>query len=284
LKPVFGRIFRFINWDKDLTMEGDAAKAAEEGPPSRAGRVHNYALQIQQIRNMDSGGGEGGIVRKSKSLSDVCEVDERMNEVLRWSRTEAQEFIRVYRDLAMQKQDFHNDEVFLKSHVRQFIDQSMKDSRDLMLEAERHQRYAILVKEAMAKRDQDTLSKYVFRLEEVITQNMINKHALEAEVNHLKSEIVFLRYKNGEEKVAIVDDEADLPIQDAGGSAAGGEAASQGVAPGDEEGGEMEAASVADGGGDAADAGGAEEPDNRAPATSHADLQKSMTEFLNDDD
>merc|ERR1719502_2030716 len=47
LKPVFGRLCRWIEWDRDFVMEGEAVKAQADGPPSRALRVHAFAMKIQ---------------------------------------------------------------------------------------------------------------------------------------------------------------------------------------------------------------------------------------------
>jgi hypothetical protein len=211
LKPVFGRLCRWIEWDRDLTMEGDASKAAAAGPPSRAGRVHEVAMQIHDILTEDQSGEEGGAVKKSKALSDVCEVDEKMNEVIRWSREEAKAFMETYMRLLADKQEFSNDEVFLKTKVKAHIDKELETTRDKMHEEERHQRYAILVNESLVRRDQEILSKYIMRLEQKITRKKIESHALETDVYHLKAESHKMRFTDDEMKHIALEDAGLVP-------------------------------------------------------------------------
>jgi len=205
LKPFLGRLCRWIEWDKDLVMEGELGKSALDGPPSRAARVHNFSMLIQEIHNIDYDE-DSAVVRKSKSLGDVCDVDEKMNEVLRWSRDEAKSFVESYRRMQFEKQEFSNDEVFLKVKVRNVIEKELEHNRDSMNEAERHQRYAIMVNESLAKKDQETLAKYINRLEAKITLKKIESHALETDVFHLKAESHKMRYTDDEMKHMNIED------------------------------------------------------------------------------
>merc|ERR1719377_13997 len=121
-----------------------------------------------------------------------------MNEVLRWSREEAKQFAETYRRMMADKAEFSNDEVFLKTKVKQFIEKELDATRDSMHEAERHQRYAIMVNESLAQKDQEMLSKYIIRLEQKITRKKIESHALETDVYHLKAESHKMRYTDDE--------------------------------------------------------------------------------------
>jgi hypothetical protein len=204
LKPIFGRLFRWIEWDDDYSMEArkSGGKKVVDGPPSRAGRVHQVVLKLNEIKDSDGIEAlEDGYIKKSKALSDVCDVDERMNEVLRWSREEAKVFVEDFRKFLNEKDEFTgNDEFFLKSKVQQRVKQDLEKERQAMGEAERHQKYAILINEAMERRDQETLAKYILRLEDKITKTMKEKHALQMEVYHLRAESEKMRYADDEPK------------------------------------------------------------------------------------
>merc|ERR1719440_967235 len=128
-----------------------------------------------------------------------------MNEVLRWSRDEAKRFVELYRKRQADKQEFRNDEAFLKK-IKGEIDKDHEDIKKSMLNSERHQRYAIYVNEQMGKTDQDTLSKYILRLEDKITQKMKEKHALLTDVYHLRAEAEKMRYTD-EDMKRIADEE-----------------------------------------------------------------------------
>jgi hypothetical protein len=210
LKPLLGRLLRWVEWDDDYSIEmaeNAVGKKVVEGPPSRAGRVHQVALIINDIRNSDGVDvHEEGYTKKSKQLTDVCDADERMLEVMRWSRDEARLFVERFRKLSMQKGEVRNDDVFLKTKVVYEIAHELKKVKDAMCEAERHQRYAILINEAMEKRDQEILAKYILRLEDKITKKSIEMKALMTDVYHLRAESEKMRYadddpsKNDEDK------------------------------------------------------------------------------------
>jgi hypothetical protein len=196
LKPALSRLVRWIQWDDDYNMQ-KPDEVEKERPVSRSGRVHQFAKEIEQILNGDIIDAHGETVfRHSKSLGDVCDSDEKLNEVLRWSRDEAKRFVESYRRLQVQKAEFRNDDVFFKSTVQVQIEKELKANEEAMLEAERHQRYAILVNEAMERRDQETLSKYILRLEGKIQKKMIEKHALLTDVYHLRAESDKMQYSD----------------------------------------------------------------------------------------
>lgn len=206
LKPALSRLIRWVEWDDDYTMNNQD-QVEKERPISRAGRVHKVAMLINEIKMSDGHAlDDEGYVRKSKELSDVCDVDEKMSEVMRWSREEAKRFVEYYRTLQVQKQEFRNDDVFLKNKVKVAIDKELAANQEAMEEAERHRRYAILVNEAMEIGDQDVLSKYILRLEDKITKKMIEKHALLTDVYHLRAESEKMRYTDDDIK-HIADEE-----------------------------------------------------------------------------
>lgn len=212
-KPALSRIIRWIEWDDDYSMSVANQTVEKEKPISRAGRVRYYSAWINQIRNgghhFAANDADEGYMSQSKSLIDVCDVDEKMQEVLRWSRDEAKRFVEQYRRLQVQKQEFSNDEVFRKQKVKAVIEKDLKVHKDAMDEAERHQRYAILVNEAMERRDQETLSKYIIRLEDKITKKMIEKHSLLTDVYHLRAESERMRYSDDDMK-RIADEDATV--------------------------------------------------------------------------
>jgi len=238
-KPALSKLMRWIEWDDDYNMnvEGTVEK---ERPLSRSGRVHRFAMLINDIKSSDGVGQPGGeaFIRKSKALSDVCDVDEKMNEVLSWSKDEARRFVDNFTRLHVQKQEVRNDEVFLKNKVKPAIDKELAANRTAMEEAERLQRYAILVNEAMESRDQATLSKYILRLENKIMKKMIEKHALLTDVYHLRAESEKMRYTDDDmkrmqdeetllqDKQALEQEAVDNPVIDDAGSGSDAEYAS----------------------------------------------------------
>jgi len=219
LKPLLGRLLRWVEWDDDYSMDvadKTIGKKVVDGPPSRAGRVHQVALAITEIRESDGADvHEEGYTKKSKQLADVCDADERMLEVMRWSRDEARNFVDKFRKLFVQKSEVRNDDVFLTTKVAGEIYAELKKTSDAMNEAERHQRYAILINEAMERRDQEILAKYILRLEDKITKKSIEMKALMTDVYHLRAESEKMRYadddpkRNEEEKTHSLEKGAD---------------------------------------------------------------------------
>lgn len=203
LKPLLGRLLRWVEWDDDYSMDVRVGieKKVIDGPPSRAGRVHQVALAINEMRNSDgTDAHEEGYMQKSRQIADVCDADERMLEVMRWSRDEARNFVDKFRKLSMQKSEVRNDDVFLNTKVSTEIKNDLKKVQDSMDEAERHQRYAILINEAMERRDQEILAKYILRLEDKITKKSIEMKALMTDVYHLRAESEKMRYADDDPK------------------------------------------------------------------------------------
>merc|ERR1712232_1429708 len=86
LKPIFSKCCQCVEWDEDYVMEDDPNMKKKAGPPSRRNRVHETAMKIELIQ---ASAGENVLVsgvKTSKQLNDVCDMDERMTEVLHWSR------------------------------------------------------------------------------------------------------------------------------------------------------------------------------------------------------
>jgi len=178
-----------------LKLEIDTVE--KKGPLSRSARVHAHYMTLVDIRDSDDyfGGCVGEkSVRRTKTLSDVCDIDERMQEVLVWSRHEAKEFVEKFRKHQAGKTEFRNDDLFLKTRVKVQIDEELVKERGKMEDAERQSRYSILVNEAMKKKDQETLSRYILRLEDQITKKMVEKHSLLIDVYHLRAESEKMRY------------------------------------------------------------------------------------------
>lgn len=205
------RLVRWVEWDEDYTMNVND-KVEKERPLSRAGRVHQFALTIQRLQHDDydgGGGADGGGDNdggKCKVLSDVCDVDEKMNEVLRWSRDEAKRFVQKYLKKQVEKAETSGSETAYLKSLKAEIEKELKKEEELTGEAERHQRYAIYVNENMGKTDQDTLCRYILRLEDKITQKMKEEHALLTDVYHLRAESEKMRYSD-EDMKRISDEE-----------------------------------------------------------------------------
>eukprot|EP00933_Yihiella_yeosuensis_P044723 TRINITY_DN39999_c0_g1_i1.p1 TRINITY_DN39999_c0_g1~~TRINITY_DN39999_c0_g1_i1.p1 ORF type:complete len:833 (+),score=125.04 TRINITY_DN39999_c0_g1_i1:162-2501(+) len=194
LKPIFSRICRCIEWDDDFVMQEDPNHEVASGPKSRASRVQETAKAIKAIRSYGADGGENTSIRKSKLLSEVCDTDERMNNVMRWSRDEAKTIVTEFNRLLSKKQEAKSDDQFIKVEVLSMIKEKKQITRREMDEALRQMRYATDVHEAMALRDQQTLARYILLLENKIQRKMIDKHKLALEVGHLRSESDSMRY------------------------------------------------------------------------------------------
>merc|ERR1711953_1237512 len=100
-------------------MEDDPKAKKADGPKSRASRVEDTFMRIQNIKH---GGGDvdgGSITTKAALLTDVCDriIDERMNGVLRWSQEEAKSMIQEFRALLLMKKEAKNEDVFIKQMV-----------------------------------------------------------------------------------------------------------------------------------------------------------------------
>ena len=185
LKPIFSKICRCIDWDDDFVMEGDPKAAKKDGPVSRAGRVADTAKVIHNIRKgLD--GDSGSQMALSKPLREVCDMDDRLLGVMKWGKEEAASLVSDFQNLLVKKQHYKNEDVFIKQVVMKKVDQDESRTRAEMDEANRQMRYAAEVHEVMALRDQQTLAKYIWLLEQKIQKKMNDQHALKMEaVKHL---------------------------------------------------------------------------------------------------
>jgi len=231
LKPLFQRICRCIEWDEDYVMEQDPNMEKQLGPPSRRGRVHTTAMKIEDIRQNMADNVMSSVSTKSKLLNEVCDVDERMGDVLLWSREEARKLSEQFMRLLSKKQEQKNDEQFIRNDVMGWVRSESEQTLNAMEDAERHMRYATRIHEQMAMRDQETLAKYILLLEGQIERKMIEKHALYMEVYHLRSESEQMRFSKDEQKAitprSLADMGRDQPRQDRS-NASGGAASADG--------------------------------------------------------
>jgi len=180
------------------TKDGDTGDG--EASLTRQGKVKKTQLRLQEIEDRARENVVSLCPKNSKILTAVCDVDERMSDVLQWSREEAQRLVTDFQRLLNKKHSVKNDDVFIKLEMMRLKDDS-RQLRDEMQDAERHMRYSTKVHEQMAQRDQETLAKYVLLLENKIKAKMGEKHALETEVNHLKLECDNMRFTQEELKI-----------------------------------------------------------------------------------
>ncbi|CAJ1452179.1 unnamed protein product [Effrenium voratum] len=193
LKPLLSKVCKCIDWDDDFVMEEDPKGSKKEGPKSRADRVAVTAKTIHDIRKgLDSD--TGSRFARSKPLSEVCDLDERLLSVMKWSKDEAAAIVNEFEGLLVKKQQHKNEDVFLKQIVMKKVDQDESKTREEMEEAYRQMRYAAEVHEIMVIRDQQTLAKYIWLLEQKIQKKMTDKHALVMEVQHLQDEMDRMRF------------------------------------------------------------------------------------------
>merc|ERR1719230_1019487 len=105
-------------------------------------------------------------------------MDEKLNEVLQWSREEAAQFVNMFPALLMKKQEpkeLKHEEGFVKQKVMKDVDFKLSEEREAMEQAERQKRYAIQVHEKMVIRDQETLARYIMLLESKLRKKMSDK-------------------------------------------------------------------------------------------------------------
>jgi len=196
LKPFFGRVLRFIEWDNDHTMAQDPQVEKGEGPPTRAKRVHDFAQRINVIRETGDVNAEGPApsTKKARGLPDACDTDERMNEVLSWSRDEARKTINDWHRIALERYSYKNEAKYIEAVMKgkegslEGFEAEESRARSEMEDAFRHMRYAREVHETMAERDQRTLAQYIAALEHTITEEMALASALGSEVAYLRME------------------------------------------------------------------------------------------------
>jgi len=199
LKPVFSKICRCIDWDDDFVLEEDP-KEKKEGPMSRAARVEETALAIKEIKMRGTGADPNSRREVGLGLADICDPDERLNAVIRWSREEAKGIVDDFKRLKDRKQEAKNIDIFIKQLVMKRFDAEAEKSKKEMEEAFRQMQYHAEVHELMAVRDQQTLSRYIIILEEHIKKKMVEQYGLSLEVQHLRTELDNMRYSKADLK------------------------------------------------------------------------------------
>ncbi|CAL1165942.1 unnamed protein product [Cladocopium goreaui] len=222
LKPLLSKICRCIDWDDDFVMEEDPKGAKKEGPQSRADRVAVTAKIIHDIRK-GIDGDSGSRLAQSKPLSEVCDMDEKLLNVVKWSKEEASSIVSEFQSLLVKKQRHKNEDVFLKQVVMKKVDDDETNTRKEMEEAHRQMRYAAEVHEVMALRDQQTLAKYIWLLEQKIQKKMTDTHALMMEVQHLQDEMDRMRFTKEDLRNHANGVGSDIPQEEIEGSASEGE-------------------------------------------------------------
>jgi len=224
------RVCRCIEWDEDYVMEQDPNAEKKTGPPSRKDRVKITQLEIQAI--LQHAGVEDfshtSFIR-GRDLQDVCDTDERMEEVLIWAREEARHVVLQFNKMLDLKRSEKNDEHFVKHEVMAtFVQKELQDTKGAMEEAARWMRYATQVAENLAMQDQETLARYIALLERKIQRQEVEAQALNREVEHLEADIDKLRnpLDLSKERVALAFKAAAKTAAAATGGQQGG-----GVAP-----------------------------------------------------
>ena len=100
-------------------------------------------------------------------------MDDRLLGVVKWGKEEASSLVSEFQNLLAKKQNYKNEDVFIKQVVMKKVDQDEGRTRAEMEEAHRQMRYAAEVHEVMALRDQQTLAKYIWLLEQKIQKKML---------------------------------------------------------------------------------------------------------------
>lgn len=93
-----------------------------------------------------------------------------------------------------------SEEVFHKNDLLSQVKQDLEATTKEMETANRNKEYAIQVYEAMARRDQSTLSQYILRLEKLINRKMAQKNQLQNDVYRLRTESEKMRYTDEEQQ------------------------------------------------------------------------------------
>lgn len=223
-KPLFGRLCRCIEWDEDYVMEDDPNEKKKQGPPTRKHRVHETSMEIERISSQAGDNVKSATGNKAYTINEVCEMDDRMSDVVSWSKEEARAFVDQFQRLLVKKHNPKNmkqEDVFINKEVMVQNENNYNKEKKEMEEAHRHQRYAIQVHEQMCMRDQGTLAHYILLLEGKIKRRMHQKKALLMEVHHLRAESTQMRYtveetKNGANFQLFdkVEDSNAAPIND----------------------------------------------------------------------
>mmetsp|Transcript_84744 Transcript_84744/g.220685 ORF Transcript_84744/g.220685 Transcript_84744/m.220685 type:complete len:618 (+) Transcript_84744:3-1856(+) len=234
LKPLFSRICRCIEWDEDYVMEDDPNAKKKLGPPSRRERVKETQLQIQSILASDGelvNSMDGEVVTRSQDISDICDVDERLDDVLTWGRTEARKVVTQFNSLITKKRAYRRDENFVKKTImEEFVAKEIVETKSAMEEACRHMLYATRVHERTAEHDQETLAKYIYLMEKNIRNKLAERNALKHEVEQLQSSSDNLRNPR-DRATGGADGDRNMGAADASGEVV----AAEGVRPTDAE-------------------------------------------------
>eukprot|EP00929_Paragymnodinium_shiwhaense_P115811 TRINITY_DN8493_c0_g1_i1.p1 TRINITY_DN8493_c0_g1~~TRINITY_DN8493_c0_g1_i1.p1 ORF type:complete len:1558 (+),score=475.55 TRINITY_DN8493_c0_g1_i1:191-4864(+) len=234
-KPLFSRICRCVEWDEDYVMEEDPNEKKKSGPPSRRNRVTETARKIEEIVQGadDNDASANSKSKKARSLADVCDVDERLGDVMAWSKEEAKKFVAQMKELLMKKSDpknVKNEDGFITEISKRWAE-AVDEERKAMEDADRQKRYTIQVHERLAVRDQETLAKYILLLQDKIKKRLAEQRALEMEVVHLRHESYSMRFSKDEMKrLDLLGSSAATQIQQAGAAEDKGEATEEGAA------------------------------------------------------
>jgi len=207
LKPIFGNCFKCIQWDEDYVMEeGGQQTKKQYGPLSRRDRVKATHEQIELILQSARDNVCTAASRKNNSrgkyLSDVCEMDERLYEVMHWGRVEAKQFVETFQRFQIRKHNTSNDKLFVLNEVMPEVHRHMEEEYESMSVAERRTRHAIQVNEQHVEQDQRILASYINVLETRLSDSMKDRRWLMTEVEHLNQETHQMRYTQGEDKAA----------------------------------------------------------------------------------
>eukprot|EP00931_Biecheleriopsis_adriatica_P044965 TRINITY_DN25770_c0_g1_i1.p1 TRINITY_DN25770_c0_g1~~TRINITY_DN25770_c0_g1_i1.p1 ORF type:complete len:1145 (+),score=231.39 TRINITY_DN25770_c0_g1_i1:364-3435(+) len=195
LKPIFSKVCRCIDWQEDFVMEEDPDRAKTNGPMSRASRVTVTAKIIQEIREKSIAADESRGLTRGLDLSEVCEVNERMKLAMSWGQEEAKLLQQTFQRLLQEKEMAGGSEdIFIVQEVMTKVSEMSATAKREAEDAFREMKYATEVHEIMALRDQQTLAKYILRLEDQIKKKMIEKHGNQMEVLHLQTELDNMRY------------------------------------------------------------------------------------------
>lgn len=153
-------------------MEPDPNSRPKEGPPSRRAKVKNTQKEIQAIENQAQSAGLGGEKGgKAQDLTEACDIDERMQEVMFWSREEAKELVKEISELVTRKRDHKDDEHFIRAEVmKKFVKNQEDQAHRELVECGRKMRRHTKVFEEQALTDQETLAKYIELLEHELEQ------------------------------------------------------------------------------------------------------------------
>lgn len=181
-------------------MESHENATKAQGPPTRRSRVHKTQMDIQLIWDNANENNMGSATRRSKRLDQVCDPDDRMAEVIHWSKEEAKRFVEKWQKFASRKSEAKNEEAFIKLEVIPEVVKEHEACETDMKDAMRFKKYNIQVHEDIQVKDQATLAKYILLLEYKINKKMLEKNALKVEVTHLRTESDLMRFTKEEMK------------------------------------------------------------------------------------